>query len=455
MQATVQGGGDQAGESTHLGFQHVLILALVVMLLTIDGVDMQILGVTVAAIASDWDTPLSAFGAAMAAGHLGAAVGATLGGVVADRIGRRSTIILGVLWFGAFTLATLLARTPEQIAVVRLIAGIGLGGCLPPALALISETMPNRLRPLGVSLCILASPLGIAIAGFAAATLLPAYGWRSMYLIFGCLPFAVAIVIFLLLPESPSFLARFPNKRAQLDALLKRLKMAPAQISVGAKVKAKEGLGGLYMGGRWRETLTIFAAFFCVYVAMTMVLNWMPSLLTRGGFSQAVAGSALSAFSLTGIAGIVLAGVLMGMFGTRRVMLCYIVGAVVAVTAIAVALPATPAAIAERSAYIQFFAIIGVAGFMLNGTMTSLFAHASTTFVASVRASGVGFATTCGRTGAIVGAFIGARILDFFGSTTFFAMIAVMVALAFVLLAVRTGGNHQAASAPAASGGAS
>lgn len=443
MHPLTESAKDQTGGPLRLAGAHILIMALVVLLLTVDGVDMQILGVTVSAIAEDWGLPLSAFGVAMAAGHLGAAIGASVGGLLADQVGRRPTILLGVMWFGVFTLSILLTQTPEQVAAVRLVAGIGLGGCLPPALALISEALPARLRPLGVSLAILSNPLGIAISGYCSATMLPSQGWQSMYLLFGLLPFAVVILLFLLLPESPAFLARLPREKA-------RQRMVSPQVDSASADQPKAGLGALFRDGRWITTLSIFAAFFCAYISMSMVLSWLPSLLTRGGFSQLVAGTALSAFSLAGMAGIVLAGVLMASLGTRNVALSYIIGAAAVVAALAVGLPTSPTGMQGQFAYFRFYTIIGAAGFALNGTMTCLFAHASATFASTVRATGIGFAATCGRVGAILGAFAGVRVLELLEQSAFFGVVAGALAASFLLLLV--GGNLPRRIAPAPAG---
>jgi AAHS family 4-hydroxybenzoate transporter-like MFS transporter len=429
-----------------LALDRAAIIGLLVLVLTIDGVDMQILGVTVSAMAAEWQSPLTAFGAAMSAGHMGAAIGATLGGVLADRIGRRLTILMGVAWFGAFTIATLLTHTPEQVAFVRLGAGLGLGGCLPPALALTSEIFPERIRPLAVSLCIVASPFGIAISGLSAGLLIPAYGWQGMYLVFGLLPFVALLVLLFFLPESPAFLARIPRRRAEYIALTQRLEIDRA-LTEQAASRVKAPLSALLVDKKW-VILSLFVVFFCVYLAMSMVLSWMPALLMRGGFTQVAAGGALSAFSFVGMAGILLAGLLMGAFGIRLVSLAYIFGAAAAVAVQVVFLQGSPDAIADPVAHTSLLVVIGGMGFALNGAMTCLFAYASSTLAPAIRATGIGLAATCGRIGAITGAFIGAWVMETFGFAAFFGIVATMLALAFSLLATSgVGGDAPPATA--------
>ncbi len=100
---------------------------------------MQILGVTVFALADDWQLPITAFSTAMAAGHAGSAVGAAVGGMPGDRFGRKPVAVAGTFLFGALTVATVIAATPAAVVALRFAAGLGLGGCLPPALALLTE----------------------------------------------------------------------------------------------------------------------------------------------------------------------------------------------------------------------------------------------------------------------------------------------------------------------------
>lgn len=443
MHARIPEGTDPAvSEPQRLSKAHVSILALIVLLLTVDGVDMQILSVTVSSIAADWGLPISAFSTAMAAGHLGAAIGATFGGLVADRIGRRITILGGVLWFGLFTLATLLGRTPEEFAIARLVAGLGLGSCLPTAITLVAETMPVRTRPFGISLCILANPLGIATAGLFSATMIPAYGWESMYIVFGAIPFAVALVAFFGLPESPDYLSRIPAKREAAERLRIRLNL-PQEIDQPSKDdQPKRDLKALFGDGRGMTMLSVIGAFFCTYLALTFVLSWLPSLLTRGGFSISIAGSALSVFSLAGAISTLATGALMTWYGTGRVGLAFFIGLICAVIAITLALPTAADEVAGPAGYFRFFAIIAAAGFMFNGTMTALFAHASAIFPSSVRGSALGLATTGGRTGAIIGSFIGAQVIVLFGTTIFFVLMAGMVSLGCGLFLMSSIGAH-------------
>lgn len=109
----------------------ILVILLIQLVFILDGIDMQILPVAIPAIVDDWGLPLSAFGTAVAAGHLGAVIGTPLAGMMGDGIGRKPVIVGGVLLFALGTLALAFARTPEELTILRILAGLGLGGCLP------------------------------------------------------------------------------------------------------------------------------------------------------------------------------------------------------------------------------------------------------------------------------------------------------------------------------------
>ena len=101
--------------------------------------------------------------------------------VVGHSIGRRPALLGSVLAFGAFTAALAAVHTIETLTVLRFLAGLGLGGAMPNAATLASEYVPQRYRPLAVTLTIVSIPLGGALAGELAATLIPTQGWRTLF----------------------------------------------------------------------------------------------------------------------------------------------------------------------------------------------------------------------------------------------------------------------------------
>jgi AAHS family 4-hydroxybenzoate transporter-like MFS transporter len=409
----------------------VRVLILILCLFTIDGLDMQLLGVTVMALASDWTLPLTAFATAMAAGHAGAAVGTSIGGLLGDRFGRKPIIVAGTLLFGVLSLATIFATRPEHMVALRFAAGLGLGGCLPPALALLTEFMPARRGGTAVALALVCQPLGITLAGVLAGALLPSVGWQGMFLIAGAVPTAAAIVLLVALPESPNY----------CSSVLTHRRVGANHPGKATYNRATVGL--LLSGSNGRKSVSLFATFFGAYFSMSMVLSWLPALLAKQGFTVAISGTALSVWSASGIVGGVLAGLLTSRFATAQIARLYMVSAIVALCTIAAMLPA--AANVHGTGVIALYGLIACGGCTLSGTITSLYAHGSTALPSLIRASAIGLAATSGRVGAIVGAYCGATVLDLTGANGYFFATASIVALALVLFCVGTlaGDRHQ------------
>lgn len=383
---------------------------LVLGLYVVDGFDMQILGVTVFALATEWRLPIAAFGAAMAAGHAGSAVGAALGGMLGDRFGRRPVAIAGTVLFGVLTIATVLATTPAAVFTLRFVAGLGLGGCLPPALALLTECLPPRRSGAAVSFALICPPLGVTLAGLLAGTAVPALGWRGMFVIGGAVPLAMAAILLWLLPESPAFVA---GDDRRVDSM------------------PRPSLATLLSGPRGRQAGSLFGTFFAAYFAMSMVMSWLPALLAQRGFATLVAGTALSAWSLSGIAGSILAGLLIVRFGSTRVARAYLLLALLALCAIAALLPEASGVARGRVALLYGLMMTG--GCLLSGSIASIYAYGSTLFAPAVRASGIGIAATSGRIGAIVGAYCGAMALAAGGERPYFLWVAAIITLALVV----------------------
>jgi MFS transporter, AAHS family, 4-hydroxybenzoate transporter len=109
------------------------------------------------------------------------------------------------------------------LGLLRFIAGLGLGGAMPNAAALASEYVPRRQRPFAVSLTIVCVPLGGMFAAFMSARVIPAYGWRAIFLAGGLAPIVIGLALIKVLPETPYYLAGRRKRWPELIALLRRL----------------------------------------------------------------------------------------------------------------------------------------------------------------------------------------------------------------------------------------
>src|SRR2546428_2570133 len=188
-------------------YQKLLILGAALTII-LDGVDNQLLGNAVPSLMKEWSLPRGAFSTILALSPFGMMIGGAVGGVLGDRIGRRTALLFSMLSFAVLTLAISTVNGLMLLGVLRFLAGLGLGGAMPNAAALSSEYVPKRQRPFAVTLTVVCIPLGGSLAGLVGGFILPIYGWRALFLVGGILPLLLGAVLMKILPESPRYLAR-------------------------------------------------------------------------------------------------------------------------------------------------------------------------------------------------------------------------------------------------------
>ena len=194
------------------GFQWVAI-AVCVVLNMIDGFDVLVMAFTASSVAADWSLGGAQLGMLLSAGLLGMAAGSLFIAPWADRVGRRPLILLCLVISGSGMLLSALSQTPTQLALLRGLTGLGIGGILASSNVIASEYASKRWRGLAVSLQSTGYALGATFGGLLAVWLLSHWGWRSVFFAGGLMTFAAIVPVLLWLPESLDFLlSRQPAK---------------------------------------------------------------------------------------------------------------------------------------------------------------------------------------------------------------------------------------------------
>ena len=173
----------------------------------LDAMDVGLISFIMAALAVHWNLESTQTSWIATAGFVGMALGASLGGLLADKYGRRHVFALTLLVYGLATGASALATGLAVLIALRFIVGLGLGAELPVASTLISEFAPRRIR--GRMVVLLEA---FWAAGWIAAAIIGTFvvgasdsGWRWALAI-GMVPAAYALYVRLALPESVRYL---------------------------------------------------------------------------------------------------------------------------------------------------------------------------------------------------------------------------------------------------------
>lgn len=408
------------------------VFALCATLLVVDGYDVFVAGTVLPKLIAEWSLTKPQAGALQAWALFGMMFGALVFGQLADRLGRKLGIAISFLLFTVSTLLTGFTSTPEQFKILRFIAGLGCGGLMPNAVALMNEYAPRRLRGTMVALMFSGYSVGGMVAAGMGIGLIPHYGWKPMFLV-AAVPLLLLPFILWQLPESLGFLIR-QGRQEKARQIFSRL--APSvTLAAGDTLVFHETKGGsssvaeLFRHQRALRTLMLWGAFFCCLLLVYLLSSWLPKVLQEAGYAEKA--SLLSLFSLNfgGMIGAIAGGWLGDRMGLPKVVIGYFIAATVSIALIGFNLPTG-----------VLFVMVFIAGATTIGTQILLYASVAQLYNLSVRSTGLGWASAVGRVGAIVGPTFGgvllAQELPLQQNFLIFAIPAALSVLAMLVFAI-------------------
>jgi AAHS family 4-hydroxybenzoate transporter-like MFS transporter len=402
------------------------LLVLCMLLVVADGMDVAIMGFLVPAISGQWHVSHELFGVVLSAAPVGLAVGALVAGPQADRYGRKRVLLASVLLFGLFSAACALASSVTMLVVLRFITGLGLGATMPCTTTLLSEYVPERSRSLLITCMFTGFNLGSALIGFVAAAVIPAYGWRAVLLIGGCVPLALLPIYWRWLPESARFMVVNRAPAADVARTVNavcgtRVDASASFVVREAAVPDRQPVRSLFAPIFVRRTLTLWSAYFMGLVVIYLFNSWMPTLITEAGLSIQHAVNTTALFQLGGTAGAILVGFTMDRMAPQYVIAAAYVGGALAILLLAWFGVASSV----------FALVVLAAGFFISGAQTGLNAYAPACYPTAMRATGVSWMLGMGRFGSIFGSMIGGVMLSVgWGAVTILGLLAVPAFLA-------------------------
>jgi AAHS family 4-hydroxybenzoate transporter-like MFS transporter len=427
--------GKSIDEGPWTSFQKLGVL-LAALSIVLDGFDGQLIGYAIPVIIQEWGASREDFVPVVMAGLVGMGVGSAIAGYVCDRFGRRPAIIGSVLLFGVATSSIGFSENLATIALLRFLAGLGIGGALPTCTTLSAELTPVRRRTLAITGTIVCVPLGGMLAGLYAGYILPVFGWRVLFWLGGALPALVSIVLMVFLPESPRFLVRRQERWGELRGLLQRMSRPASGNAVFVDVaeqnlEHKAGVRALFQGDRVRDTLALWVAFFLSLFSVYTAFSWLPTMLASERLNIAIQTGGLTAYNLGGVLGALLCAVGITRFGSRGPIALACAGGALS----AFVLQNTPTG--DTTLLILG---LGLHGLFVNGAQSTMFVLCAHVYPTNVRATGTAAAMAFGRLGAILSAYAGAAIITAGGAEAYFGMLG--IAMTGVLIALMVVRNH-------------
>jgi AAHS family 4-hydroxybenzoate transporter-like MFS transporter len=401
------------------------------LLLVVDGIDLQSLPLVTPPILEEWGIDRAAFGPALAASLFGMGFGSILGGMLGDRIGRLKTLFIACLIFGGATIAAAFTHDVWQMSAVRALGGLGFGAAYPNALALVSDWVPERWRGHIISLVSIGIPVGISVSAALMPILLPAYGWRGAFIAFGTASIVLGVLAIAVLREPPPFLlAKGRHEAARRNAakvLDPAIELVPEALGTSGEPSG-EAVGIFHRSNRLLN-IGMVISFSATTTLVYGLLNWTTVVLTSAGFTLAEAQQAGFWQGMLSIAGGLSAGITTRTFGSRAVTIvgaALILANILALGWLVGNLGAAPSA-GERTAIIF---LEGLAVGLVSMMITVFYVVMAHGYPTSCRSGGIGFVITSGRLFSIAMVYYGGALLNL-GFAWYFGVLAAISLLVF------------------------
>lgn len=383
----------------------IVTLLLCFLIVAVDGFDTASIGFIAPAIGKQWVLDPAHMAPVFGAGLFGLMIGALCFGPVADRIGRKATLMICVGFFGLASLVSAWSPDLQVLLVLRFLTGLGLGGAMPNAITLSSEYAPDKHRSVLVTTMFCGFTMGSALGGILAAYIVAHWGWHGVLLVGGVVPLALVPLLGWLLPESARYMVTRGHSAEKISRILNRIApeadLRGATYSVADKAPSGSPVRHLFDTGLRRGTVTLWVMFFMSMLIIYLLSSWLPTLIKNTGRSLQDASLVTAMFQVGGTVGSIALGRFMDRYNPTRVLsLAYIVGAVF-IALIGHAANSTPLLVLA----------VFVAGFCASGGQVGGNALAAGFYPTANRATGVAWALGIGRIGSILGSMAGGWML--------------------------------------------
>lgn len=414
--------------------RQVLIIAITVALNALDGFDVASISFAGPGIRREWGIDAGALGIVLSAEVIGMAIGSLSLGGVADKIGRRRTILgcTAVMALGMFMVPT--TSSLVQLSIWRVITGLGIGGMLAVSNAVAAEFSNSRRRDLSVTLMSTGYPLGAVVGGLIVQRLLAVYGWRSVFYLGAIATTALIPVVLVFVPESVQWLTQ-KRPAGVLESVNKTLRRfghaALASLPAVAPSARPLSIADIFKPGLLHVTIAVTLAYFFHITTFYFIIKWVPNIVVNFGFPQSSAAGVLVWANVGGLFGGLVFAALTQKFALRPLtIVAMLIG-----TAMVSLFGFTPHDLTMLST------VCAIAEFFINGAIVGMYALFAQAFPTHVRAFGSGFAIGLGRGGSFVAPVIAGFL---FQAGYGLSVVAVVMALgstmaAIVLLMLKTG----------------
>ncbi len=378
------------------------------LVLFIDGLDVQLISYIGPKILTEWQISRVLLGTIFSSMIWGLLIGFAFVAPLSIRFGHRPLILANMVLFGFATMACYYVNEPTSMIILRVIAGVGLAGVIPSGVALTGEFGPKRRRSTCIALIYCGYSFGTMAAGLIAGAMIERYGWRWHMVVGGLIPLWIALFLYFTLPESPEFLISKGAPRDTIAALCKRIAPAAAigpqtQFTVYQRRETAMAVAQLFQNGRTLGTLMLWLSLFMNLMVIFFVLQWLPSIFTMVGYSQAEATVAATWATSGGILAALVLGPLMDRFGPYRVIMAlFMLGATFLFFT-----GFTAHSAAALATFMAFVATGSTSGIQkcINALMVFFYPTA-------LRSTGLGWAFGVGRFGAMTGPVLAGFLFD-------------------------------------------
>jgi MFS transporter, AAHS family, benzoate transport protein len=342
----------------------------------LDGFDLVVLGAVIPTISKSGALGFtnSSLTVASTVGLIGVGIGAVTIGPLADRFGRRKSLISSIAVFSVLTIAVAFAPNVETFIMLRFLAGLGLGACLPTALAFMTEFARPGRGGSAVTRMMTGYHVGAVLTALLALWLVDAYGWESMFIVGGVAGLLTLPIMWAKLPESESYLRADTQKSTPLDVV----KGPYLRVSIGL----------------W---LASFMGLLLVYGLNT----WLPKIMGEAGYSIRAGTGLLLVLNIGAVLGLLIAGAISDSRGNKPTVLAWFGLAAVFLALLSI----------KMNSSLVVYAAVLLTGIFVFSAQVLVYAFVGQLYPAEVRGTALGMAAGVGRVGAIVGPSIGGAMV--------------------------------------------